>query len=56
LHLRREGQVWQHESYDRILRSEKEYLEKWKYIYENPMKEKIVERPEDYEFTFKPDM
>lgn len=54
-HLSRKGQVWQRESYDRILRSEKEYLEKWKYIFDNPIRAKIVKRPEDYEFIFIPD-
>ena len=51
-YLGRNGQVWQQESHDRIIRNEKDFLEKWKYIFENPIRSKLVERPEDYEFIF----
>ncbi|MBT3231933.1 MAG: transposase [Calditrichaeota bacterium] len=54
-HLQRNGQVWQPESHDRILRNESEFLEKWNYIFENPIRAEIVELPEDYEYTFIPD-
>jgi putative transposase len=54
-HLGRNGVVWQSETHDRIIRNEKEYLEKWNYIFENPVRAKIVKKPEDYKFTFKPD-
>ncbi len=32
----RSGNIWQKSFYDRVLRNEKEYLEVWRYIDENP--------------------
>lgn len=45
------GSVWRPESFDRIIRDQEEYLEKWNYMLNNPVKAGLVERPEDYEFT-----
>jgi putative transposase len=45
---KRKGSIWLTESYDRIVRDEKEYEEKLRYIYENPLKRKLVESPEEY--------
>ncbi len=42
------GPVWQHESYDRIVRDEAEYEEKWNYIANNAVKKQLAERPEAY--------
>jgi REP element-mobilizing transposase RayT len=50
--LNRKGSIWQDESYDRILRDEKEYLEKMNYIMNNPLKAGLVEKPEDYRWLF----
>lgn len=36
--LQRNGAVWQKESFDRIVRDEKEWLEKYEYIQNNPLK------------------
>jgi putative transposase len=47
-----QGSVWQDENYDRIIRDEKEYLEKMNYIVNNPLKARIVEKPEDYRWLF----
>lgn len=44
------GQVWQDESYDRSIRDEAEYREKWNYIWENPVRAALVAFPEEYEF------
>ena len=33
-----QGSLWQTESYDRIVRDEAEFLEKWQYIRNNPIK------------------
>lgn len=41
----RQGPLWQVESWDRILRDEQEYLEKMKYILENPLKEGLTADP-----------
>jgi REP element-mobilizing transposase RayT len=42
------GRVWQAESYDRIVRDEAEYGEKWNYILQNPVRAGLVDSPEQY--------
>jgi REP element-mobilizing transposase RayT len=44
----RRGSLWQDERYDRIVRDEEEFLEKWQYIINNPVKQDLVQRWEDY--------
>ncbi|MGC9024129.1 MAG: REP-associated tyrosine transposase [Chloroflexia bacterium] len=46
------GPVWQDERYDRIVRDEEEFLEKWGYIRTNPLKEGLSQRPEDYPWLY----
>jgi REP element-mobilizing transposase RayT len=47
--LLRRGSVWLDESFDRIVRDEVEFIEKWKYIRENPVKKGLCDVPEDWE-------
>lgn len=47
-----QGPLWQDERYDRIVRDEAEFLEKWNYIRNNPVKAGLVESPEDYPWLF----
>ncbi len=42
------GKIWQAESYDRIMRDEAEWEEKYNYILNNSVKAELAERPEDY--------
>ena len=42
------GPLWQAESYDRIVRDEAEFLEKWQYIRNNPIKIDLAQSPEEY--------
>jgi REP element-mobilizing transposase RayT len=44
----RAGAVWQKESYDRIVRDEKEWLEKYDYIRNNAVKAELTASPEEY--------
>jgi len=44
----RRGSLWQDERYDRIVRDEEEFLEKWQYIMNNPVKQDLVQSWEDY--------
>jgi adenine-specific DNA methylase len=44
------GKLWQIESYDRIVRDEREFLDTWEYIRQNPVKDGLSESPEDYPF------
>ena len=44
----------QEESFDRIIRSEKEYLEKLNYIWMNPVKANLVDDPNKYPFFVNP--
>jgi putative transposase len=46
------GSIWQIERYDRIVRDETEFLEKWNYIRNNPVKSGMVEYPEDYPWLY----
>jgi putative transposase len=43
--------LWQRSSHDRIIRDEKEYLEHWRYIDENPMKWSVDEYYKDTIFV-----
>jgi putative transposase len=42
------GCLWQDERYDRIVRDEEEFLEKWNYIRNNPLKDVLALQPEEY--------
>jgi len=46
------GSIWQDERYDRIVRDEAEFLEKWQYIRNNPVKEALAATPEDYPWLY----
>ncbi len=48
------GPVWQDESFDRIVRDNDEYLEKWQYIRNNPVKSGLCQASEDYRFLWEP--
>jgi len=47
-----EGSLWLDESFDRIVRDEVEFLEKWQYIINNPLKKELVQNPEDYPWLY----
>lgn len=44
------GIVWQDERYDRIIRDEREFIETWDYIRNNPVKANLSTSPEHYPF------
>ena len=46
------GSLWQDERYDRIVRDEAEFLEKWQYIRNNPLKEGLALAPEEYPWLY----
>jgi putative transposase len=46
------GSLWQDERYDRIVRDEAEFLEKWNYIRNNPVKAGLAPYPEDYHWLY----
>jgi len=46
----RRGPVWWDEYYDRLLRNQEEFEQKWQYIRYNPIKGGLTARLEDYEF------
>jgi REP element-mobilizing transposase RayT len=50
--LNRRAALWLDESYDRIMRDEKEFFEKWHYIRNNPVTWELVDFPEDYPFLY----
>jgi putative transposase len=47
-----QGPIWQDERFDRIVRDEKEFLEKWSYMRNNPVKLGLAERPEEYPWLY----
>jgi putative transposase len=46
--LHRKGHLWVEESFDRIMRSEGEFLESWHYIRNNAVKKGLCESPEKW--------
>lgn len=42
------GRIWQHESYDRIIRNKKDLMQKVNYIAKNPIRAGLVEDTKDY--------
>lgn len=46
------GPVWQEESFDHVLRSAESLEDKIEYIALNPVAERLVERPSDYEWLW----
>lgn len=48
----KQGPFWQDERYDRIVRDEAEFLEKWNYIRNNPVKAGLAGDPEDYPWLY----
>ena len=49
------GSLWQPESFDRIVRDQREFEEKLKYMLENPVRAGLVSQTEDYRFYILPD-
>jgi REP element-mobilizing transposase RayT len=43
--------VWQLEFSDHLIRSEESCAEKWNYVYQNPVRAGLVERPEDWPYS-----
>ncbi len=50
-----EGSLWQDERFDRIIRDYDEFLEKWNYIHNNPIKTGLCQATEDYAFLWEPE-
>ena len=51
MRIRRRGIAgfrWQREFFDHLLRSSESYAEKWEYVRQNPVRAKLVTRPEDW--------
>ena len=47
------GTLWQHESFDHILRSDESLGKKIEYICQNPVRAGLVARPEDYPWLWR---
>jgi REP element-mobilizing transposase RayT len=50
--LGREGPVWEEESFDHVLRSDEVLKEKIEYLRQNPVRRRLVVRPEDYRWLW----
>ena len=45
-----EKRIWQRDFFDRQLRHGESYHQKWLYLWENPIKDGLVKRPEDWPY------
>lgn len=50
--LGRKGAFWQHESYDHVVRNDKEFTRILEYIANNPVKAGLVENWQDWAYTY----
>jgi REP element-mobilizing transposase RayT len=50
-----QGSLWQDECFDRIVRDDAEFLEKWQYIRNNPLKTGLAPSPEEYPWLYEND-
>ncbi len=50
------GPVWQKESFDRIVRDDEEWREKYEYIRGNAVKAGLTENPQDYPWLIEGDI
>lgn len=50
--LNREGQFWQHESFDRVIRNQEELESTIRYVLNNPVKANLVEEWQDWQHSF----
>jgi len=54
--LNRSGQVWQRESFDRVLRREESIRAKVEYIIENPVRAGLVQNASEYRWLWVPNL
>ena len=52
--MKRNGPLWQEESFDRMIRSESDLHEKWNYIWNNPRELGLIGPMEEYPFIWTP--
>jgi putative transposase len=45
------SKVWQKSFYDHVIRNKMEFVERLNYIYYNPVKVALVDKPEDYKYS-----
>ncbi len=50
--LNRKGKFWQHESYDHVIRNEKELQRLVEYVLNNPVKAGLIDNPYHYEWSY----
>jgi REP element-mobilizing transposase RayT len=50
-HFKRKAPIWQDETYDHLIRDERELIETWRYIEGNPVRKQIAPRIADYKWS-----
>jgi REP element-mobilizing transposase RayT len=50
--LKKTGSIWQDESYDQLIRDDKEYFQEMDYIANNAVQARLVEKPEEYRWLY----
>jgi hypothetical protein len=53
---RAQGPIWENESFDRLIRSERDLQEKFHHIARNPWDANIVKQNEDYPWMWTPEI
>jgi REP element-mobilizing transposase RayT len=48
---RREAPIWQHETFDRVIRGEREFEQTWRYIESNPVRAGLAPDAEGYRWS-----
>jgi REP-associated tyrosine transposase len=51
--LGRKGSLWQHESFDHLLRGDESIEEKVEYLCQNPVRRGLAEKPEEYPWLWR---
>ncbi|MFN6032770.1 MAG: REP-associated tyrosine transposase [Dolichospermum sp.] len=46
------GKVWQDGRYDEMIKNEQEFINKWEYILQNPVKAGLSNTPDEYPFLW----
>ncbi len=51
MRLNKRGPFWQDERFDHLVRNDPDWLERFDYIYDNPVRAGLVQKPQDYPFS-----
>ena len=53
--LKRKGQFWHHENYDHFIRDEKDLAYQLYYLFQNPVKARLIDKAQNWKYTWTKD-